>query len=331
MKILVTGGAGFIGSHLVELLVREGFKVSVIDNLSVGNLSNLNGVSKNIEFFEDDIRSSEVRKYFQGVDCVIHLAALADIVPSIERPEEYLEVNVRGTIKTLENMRFHGVPRIVYAASSSCYGIPEKYPTSETSSASPEYPYALSKYLGELVVLHWMKVYAISGISLRLFNVFGNRARTKGSYGAVLGVFIGQKLANLPLTIVGNGSQMRDFIYVKDVARAFMLAAVSSRTNEIYNVGSGIPVSIKHLADTISDNQVHIPKRPGEPDITHADIGKISSELGWEPQYSFLEGLTEAISDQASWQDSPAWTVEGIQEATGAWFKTLGDSQSIQE
>jgi len=327
----VTGGAGFIGSHLVELLVNDGFKVSVIDNLSVGKIGNLKSVLKEINFIEADIRSNDVRSCFQGVDYVIHLAALADIVPSIERPEEYLDVNVQGTIKTLENMRAHGVPRIIYAASSSCYGIPDKYPTAETCSISPEYPYALSKYLGELVVLHWIKVYGISGISLRLFNVFGNRARTKGTYGAVLGVFIGQKFANLPLTIVGDGSQTRDFVYVKDVARAFRLAALSSRTNEIYNVGSGNPVSIKYLADTLSENQVHIPKRPGEPDITHADIRKISTELGWVPQSSFLDGLTESMSDHASWQDSPAWTVEAIQKATGAWFKNLKDPEVIEK
>lgn len=321
----MTGGAGFIGSHLVELLVKEGFRVSVIDNLSVGKLSNLKNVSTEIEFIEADIRSKELGGHFKNVDCVIHLAALADIVPSIERPEEYLDVNVQGTINVLEQMRAQGVPRIIYAASSSCYGIPAKYPTAETSFPSPEYPYALSKYLGELVVLHWMKVYGTRGMSLRLFNVFGNRARTKGTYGAVLGVFIGQKLANLPLTIVGDGSQMRDFIYVKDVALAFKIAALSSKSNDVYNLGTGKPVSVKYLADKISNSQVHIPKRPGEPDITHADITKISKELGWTPQYSFEEGLKESISDNESWQDSPAWTVEGIQNATSAWFQNLGD------
>ena len=329
MKFLVTGGAGFIGSHLVELLVESGFQVSVIGKLSVGKLSNLNRVSKEIDFFEADILNSNVRECFRGIDCVIHLAALADIVPSIERPEEYLDVNVNGTVKTLENMRACEVPRMIYAASSSCYGIPKQYPTEENSALAPEYPYALSKFLGEIVAFHWMKVYGISGLSLRLFNVFGNRARTKGTYGAVLGVFIGQKLANLPLTIVGDGSQLRDFIYVKDVARAFKLAALSTKTNEVYNVGSGNPTSVKHLADLISKDQVHIPKRPGEPDITHADIGKINKELGWSPEFSFLDGLTEAMSDHESWQDSPAWTVDGIQEATGAWFRNLGNSNIL--
>lgn len=324
LKVLVTGGAGFIGSHLVELLVQDGFEVSVVDNLSVGKASNLKSVSREITFTEADIRSDNVRDCFKGVECVIHLAALADIVPSIEKPEEYLDVNVQGTIKTLENMRVHGVKRIIYAASSSCYGIPNQYPTNENHPVSPEYPYALSKYIGELAVLHWIKVYGMSGLSLRLFNVFGNRARTKGTYGAVLGVFIGQLLANLPLTIVGDGSQVRDFIYVKDVARAFSLAALSNKTNQIYNVGSGRPISVKYLADQLSKNQIHIPKRPGEPDITHADIKKISTELGWTPHYEFLQGLNESISDHESWKDSPAWTVNGIERVTGAWFKNLG-------
>lgn len=320
----MTGGAGFIGSHLVELLVEDGFEVSVIDNLSVGKASNLRNVERQITFTEADVRSREVRDCFKGVECVIHLAALADIVPSIEKPEEYLDVNIQGTMKTLENMRAHGVKRIIYAASSSCYGIPDKYPTDENHPVSPEYPYALSKYIGELVVLHWIKVYGMSGLSLRLFNVFGNRARTKGTYGAVLGVFMGQLLANLPLTIVGDGSQVRDFIYVKDVARAFRLAALSNKTNQIYNVGSGRPISVKYLADRLSKNQIFIPKRPGEPDITHANIQKIGKELGWTPQYEFLQGLNESISDQESWKDSPAWTVEGIEKATSAWFHNLG-------
>lgn len=331
MRILVTGGAGFIGSHLVELLVSEGHRVSVLDNLSVGNLDNLKSVSHEIDFTKADIRNDEIRDLFRNIDCVIHLAALADIVPSMKNPAEYLDINVQGTIKILENMRAHGVPRIIYAASSSCYGIAEKYPTKESSNIAPQYPYALSKYLGELSVFHWIKVFGISGVSLRLFNVFGSRARTSGAYGAVLGVFMGQKSANLPLTVVGDGSQMRDFIYVKDVARAFKLAALSQKTNEIYNVGSGSPVSVKYLADSISDNQVYIPKRPGEPDITHADVRKIKNELNWVPQFSFLDGLTEALSDTKSWRDAPAWTVERIQEETSAWFKNLGNFQNAEK
>lgn len=323
MRILVTGGAGFIGSHLVELLVQEGHAVVVIDNLSIGKEKNLQSIKDKILFHKVDILSENLSVFFKNVDCVVHLAALADIVPSIENPETYLSVNVQGTIKVLESMRQNGVPRIIYAASSSCYGIPEIYPTPETAPISPEYPYALSKYLGELIVLHWMRVYGVRGMSLRFFNVFGPRARTKGSYGAVLGVFMGQLRSGLPLTIVGNGEQQRDFVYVKDVAEAILKAALSPKSHQIYNVGSSRPIKVQALANLISPIQTYIPKRPGEPDLTFADTTKINAELGWQPKYSFEQGIQESLKDTEAWADAPAWTVEAISQATATWFKNL--------
>jgi UDP-glucose 4-epimerase len=186
MKALITGGAGFIGSHLAELLLKEGHDVVIVDNLKSGRLES---VPKGAHFHQADIRD-DLTPYFEGVEWVFHLAALADIVPSIENPEDYFSVNVQGTFNVLQAAKKAGVKRFLYAASSSCYGLPEEFPTKETSKISPQYPYALTKYLGEELVMHWEKVYQLPSLSLRLFNVYGPRSRTSGTYGAVFGVFI---------------------------------------------------------------------------------------------------------------------------------------------
>lgn len=218
-KVIVTGGAGFIGSHLVEKLVKEKYKVTVLDNLVTGRLENLADVKKerNLLFVKADITQLEkINKYFKGVDWVFHLAALADIIPSIVEPYEYHRANVNGTIAVLEACRKNGIKKLIYAASSSCYGIPKIYPTPEIAEMAPQYPYAFTKYIGECYALSWAKVYRLPVLSLRLFNVYGPRARTGGTYGAVIGVFIAQKLANRPLTVVGDGRQKRDFVYVTE-------------------------------------------------------------------------------------------------------------------
>lgn len=323
MNCVVTGGAGFIGSHLSELLCKLGHEVRVIDNLSIGKKTNLDSFINKIDFYNLDISKDDLTKPFQNVDWVFHLAALADIVPSINFPINYMETNVTGTVKVLEYARSAGAKRIIYAASSSCYGIPSHYPTNEESFISPEYPYALSKYLGEQTFLHWLKVYSLSGVSLRLFNVFGPRARTSGTYGAVMGVFIAQAKNNKPLTIVGDGKQKRDFVFVYDVAEAFYRAAKSQIQSEIINIGCSNPIEISYLADLISSNQVFIPKRPGEPEQTFADINKASSLLGWVPKYSFEDGLKITLADEDSWKNAPVWTVESIAEATSDWFKYM--------
>ncbi|MEQ8562905.1 MAG: GDP-mannose 4,6-dehydratase, partial [Cytophagales bacterium] len=190
MIALVTGGAGFIGSHLVDLLLNEGYKVKVIDNLSNGRIDNLKQHKGNDDFellIEDVSNYDKIEPFFKNVDWVFHLAALADIVPSIEEPMKYHNSNVDGTISVLEAAKKHGIKRLIYAASSSCYGIPEKYPTSENSPISPQYPYAFTKFIGEQYVMHWYQVYGLPVTSLRFFNVYGPRSRTSGTYGAVFG------------------------------------------------------------------------------------------------------------------------------------------------
>ena len=192
----------------------------------------------------------------------------------------------------LEAARRHGVKRFVYVASSSCYGIPAHYPTAETAPADPRYPYALTKYLGEQLVMHWAQVYRLPAVSLRFFNVYGPRARTSGTYGAVFGVFLAQLLAGEPLTVVGDGEQTRDFTFVSDVVDALLTVAESDKIGEIYNVGSGQPVSVNELVRLLGRRLRCVsPKRPGEPDCTWADISKNSHDLGWEPKVDFAEGV----------------------------------------
>jgi UDP-glucose 4-epimerase len=330
MKCVVTGGAGFIGSHLVDHLLDAGHQVVVIDNLAAGREANLEPHRGNtrFQFLRADVADhADIRPAFDGADRVFHLAALADIVPSVERPLEYHRANVDGTISVLEASRGADVKRFVYAASSSCYGLATEYPTSEAAAIRPEYPYALTKYLGERYVLFWNELYGLPTISVRFFNVYGPRARTNKTYGAVFGVFLAQRLAQEPFTLVGDGTQTRDFTYVTDAVRALVLAADSDRAGEVYNVGSGGTYSINHLVSLLQPEPPldveHLPKRPGEPDCTFADITKIRRDLGYEPRVSFEFGVREMLAHIADWRDAPVWSKETIAGATKAWFAYL--------
>ena len=210
-----------------------------------------------------------------------------------------------------------------YAASASCYGIPSDYPTNEKSKIDPKYPYALTKYLAEEMVIHWAKVYKMPNISLRFFNAYGSRSRTTGAYGAVFGVFLAQKLANKPLTIVSDGNQTRDFIHVSDLIEAIILAAQKGKNSEIYNVGGGKEISVNSIANMISSNKVYIPKRPGEPNRSLADISKIKSELNWKPKIDIEDGVKMLIKNINQWKGAPVWTPDSIAKATKEWFDFL--------
>jgi len=329
-KCLVTGGAGFIGSHLVDTLVSQGYDVTVVDNFSTGRAENLVNVKNEIELIDCDLSErGDWEETFSQVDWVFHLAALADIVPSIKQPEDYFRANVTGTFNVLQASLEAKVKRFVYVASSSAYGIPEEYPTPETSKIDPQYPYALTKHLGEELVLHWAKVYNLSALSLRFFNVYGPRGRTSGSYGAVFGVFLAQKLAGQPFTVVGDGEQTRDFTYISDIVSALICAAESAHSNRAYNVGSGQTVSVNGLVDLLGGEKVYIPKRPGEPDCTHADIEKVMQDLNWSPNVSIEEGVNLLLDDLDGWGAAPVWSPESIAEATRDWFYFL-DRQENQ-
>ena len=310
---------------MVDLLLRNGFYVIAIDDLSNGQIDNISifKKNKNYEFQKINLSTDFNPNIFKNAKYVFHLAALADIVPSIENPLKYYTSNVTGTIKTLEACRKNKVEKLIYSASSSCYGIPDIYPTPETAKARPQYPYALTKYLGEELVMHWNRLYKIPAISLRYFNVYGTRARTNNTYGAVFKVFLKQKLEKHPLTIVGAGTQTRDFIYVTDVVRANLIAAESNVDGEIFNVGTGKPQSVNYLAELIDEDAVHIPKRPGEPEVTHADITKITKMLKWKPEVSFEDGVKIMLDNIDYWKDAPLFTVKNIESATKDWFKYL--------
>ena len=325
----MTGGAGFIGSHVVDQLVARGFEVRVIDSLVGGRVENLahHRGDPAVRLEERDIRSFlPDDPLFRGAKYVFHFAGIGDIVPSIEKPLEYMSANVQGTVHMLECARRAGAGKFVYAASSSCYGL-AAVPTGETAPIAPQYPYALSKYLGEQAAMHWHHVYGLPVNSIRIFNAYGTRSRTTGAYGAVFGVFLRQKLAGKPYTVVGDGTQRRDFLYVTDVAAAFLAAADTPRSGGIYNVGAGKPQSVNRLVELLGGEVVHIPKRPGEPDCTWADITKIGKELGWSPTIPFEEGVAKVVADIDYWREAPLWDPASIQAATHSWFRYLGGRQ----
>ena len=323
---VVTGGAGFIGSHMVDLLVERGFAVRVVDNMIGGRRENLaqHAGNPDVVLEERDIRSyAPDDALFKGAKYLIHFAGIGDIVPSIERPLEYMSANVQGTVHMLECARHAGVQKFVYAASSSCYGL-ASVPTREDHPIRPQYPYALSKYQGEQAAFHWHQVYKLPVNSIRIFNAYGTRSRTSGAYGAVFGVFLRQKLAGKPYTVVGDGPQSRGFLYVTDVASAFLAAAETNHVGRFWNLGAGNPQSVNRLVELLGGDKTYIPKRPGEPECTFADIARISSELGWKPKIGFEEGVAKIVANIDYWKNAPLWDPQSIAKATQTWFQHLG-------
>ena len=325
MKSLVTGGAGFIGSHLVDALLSKGDDITVLDNFSTGRPENLVHVKDEVELVEADLSLYGTwTKYFKGVDRVFHLAALADIVPSIENPDTYYQANVTGTFNVMKACKKFNVGKVVYSASSSCYGIPDIVPTPESAEIRPQYPYALTKFLGEQIALHWSHVYGVPSISTRLFNVYGPRSRTSGTYGAVFGVFLAQKLNKKPFTVVGDGTQTRDFTYVEDVTSALITASESTLDSEIINIGSDNTYSVNRVVALLGGEVVYIPKRPGEPDCTWADISKVKKLLKWSPTVSIDQGIKNLLDNIDYWSKAPVWDPDSISIATKKWFEYLG-------
>ena len=255
MKSIITGGAGFLGCHLAEYLVKLNHKVIIIDNFSTGRLTNLEKIKRKVKIVKSDIsKDGSWKKNFNDVDWVFHFASLADIVPSIENPKNYFSSNVNGTLNVLQACRKSKPKKFIYAASSSCYGIPKKYPTPETAEINPQYPYALTKRLGEELVIHWHKVYKLKAISLRFFNLYGTRSRTDGTYGAMFGVFLGQKLVGLPFTVVGDGNQKRDFIYIDDCLDIILWLYNKPKISGIFNAGTGTTRTFLDLTKILFKN-----------------------------------------------------------------------------
>ena len=327
MKSLVTGGAGFIGSNLVDYLVKKRHKVVILDNFNTGRRSNLSQhKKKNVRIVKIDISSNKnLDKYFKGVKYVFHLAGLADIIPSIKNPDKYFKSNVVGTLNVVQAAKKANIKKLIYAASASCYGIPNKFPIKENAKINLKYPYAFTKWQAEELIMHWAKVYNFPAISFRFFNAYGPRSRTSGAYGAVFGVFLAQKLANKPLTIVGNGNQTRDFIHVNDLVNGIIKAALSKKVGKIYNIGGGQEIKVNKIANLIGGKKIHIPKRPGEPNRSLADITKIKKDLDWKPKIKIEDGVKNLLNQIHYWKDAPVWTPKSIKKETKIWFKLLRD------
>ncbi len=324
--VLITGGAGFIGSHTVDKFLNKGFKVKIIDNLSGGREENISHHKRNKNLkveFKDIRKINNNWSFLKDIKYIIHFAGIGDIVPSINNPKKYISNNFNGTLNLLENIRHLQINKIVYAASSSCYGL-AKTPTKENHPIDLQHPYALSKYLGEQVCLNYANSYKMPVNSIRIFNAYGTRSKTSGAYGAVFGVFLKQILSDAPLTIVGDGKQSRDFVYVTDLADAFYKAALSKYEKKIWNVGSSNPQSINYLAKLLNPKKaVFIPDRPGEPRKTHANIDLIKNDLNWLPRTKFETGVKKILSNIDYWKSAPLWTEKKIKKATEEWFKNL--------
>ena len=289
---LVTGAAGFIGSNLVDYLLDQGHSVVGVDNESANN-DNFHwaGMAINVKADITDYRS--MKNLFTGVDYVFHLAAESRLQSAIQNPIQAVEKNCVGTTVMLQCAREVGVKRFVYSSTSSGYGN-NPYPNVETQPDDCLNPYSVSKIAGEKFCKMYTELYGLETVVLRYFNVFGDRSPAKGQYAPVIGIFQRQRDAGEPLTIVGDGSQRRDFVHVKDVARANYLASIMplrGHVGEVFNVGSGSAYSIKEIADAISDDQVYIDKRSGEMETTFADITKIGKVIGWKPEVDVIDWI----------------------------------------
>lgn len=295
MKILVTGGAGFIGSNLVDRLVEDGHSVDVVDNLSTGKKDYLNSKAK---FYNKDIRNlEEIKPLFKNIDWVFHLAAQPRIQPSIKKPDESHGNNVSGTLNVLIASKDAGVKKFIYSASSSAYGDQQKLPLKEDMEAKPKTPYSVFKWVGEKYCKLFTDLYNLPTVCLRYFNVYGPRQSTEGAYATVIGIFLKQAKNNQPLTIVGDGKQTRDFTHVKDIIQANILAAQSNNVGkaEVINIGSGKNYSINQVAKMISNNTINIAERPGEVQDTLADNSKAKKLFNWEPSADLEQGIRELL------------------------------------
>jgi|TARA_R100000081_G_scaffold86465_1_gene56176 UDP-glucose 4-epimerase len=284
-KVVVTGGAGFIGSNLVDRLIDMGISVTVIDDLSTGKKENINPKAEFYECSLVDLNDVNAKTIFSDVDVVFHLAALARVQPSIEDPINFNKINVDGTVKVLYYANKAGVKRVVYSASSSCYGNATIVPTPETHPTNPLSPYGLQKYIGEQYCKMFSEVYDLDTCSLRYFNVYGERMALEGAYCLVMGIFAKQMLEGKPLTITNDGNQRRDFTYVQDVVDANILAATleGKLKGVSFNIGNGKNYSVNEVADMLGGEKTYGETRL-EPFETLADNFKAKSILGWNPK-----------------------------------------------
>ncbi len=292
--VLVTGGAGFIGSNLVSALIDRGLRVRIVDNFTTGKRSQLD---LRADLLEADIRDIQsIRPAFAGVDCVFHVAAMPRVPLSIEKPVETHMVNVIGTLNVLIAARDAGVRRVVYSGSSSVYGEQPRLPLREDMTPNPLNPYALQKLTGEYYTRLFHRLFSMQTLTLRYFNVFGPRMAHEGAYVTVISVFLRARREGKPLTIHGDGEQTRDFTHVYDVVRANLLAMdCPTADGRAINVGNGRNISINRVAELIGGPRVNLPPRPGDARHTLADNSEAQRTLGWRPEVKFEDGLAELI------------------------------------
>ncbi len=292
MKSLVTGGAGFIGSNLVKYLVSKNHEVTVLDKQSKKKASNLKGLLNKIDYFNIDIsKKKELDKYFKNIDYVFHLAALTSTMESFKKKKKYFDNNVKATKNIIKALKRKKIKKLIYTASASCYGNQKKIPINIFARISPENPYAKTKYESERLLLNFSKKSKLPVVSLRLFNVYGKQMNNKSIYKSVINIFLSQKKKNIPLTIIGDGNQTRDFIYISDVLSALLKAAKLKKYVKILNVASGKKTSINYLANLISKKKKYYRKRKGEIYHSLADISVTKSKLNWKPKVSIKKGL----------------------------------------
>jgi UDP-glucose 4-epimerase len=297
MKSLVTGGAGFIGSHIVDRLIDLGHEVICIDNESAVSNEQFYWNSKADNYKYDICDYDLIEPLFKGVDYVFHLASDARIQIAIQSPRKSMHTNAVGTFNILEASKTNNVKRVIYSSTSSSYGKKNTLPNIESQKPDPLTTYSSAKIFGENLMRVYFNLYGLETVSLRYFNVYGERHPLKGQYAPVVGLFLKQFKEGLPLTIVGDGTQKRDFTYIKDAVEANILAATSNNQSifgETYNIGTGKNISILDIAKTICNNVQYIEDRPGEVKETLADNNKAKNDFGWEPKYKLLEWIYNA-------------------------------------
>lgn len=302
-KALVTGGAGFIGSHLVDALVEKGVTVTVFDDLSTGKKENLSNVLDRITFTEGCVSNYDlVAKAAGGADVIFHLAAIASVVRSVEDPLMTYKINTSGTLTVFEAARTQSVPRVVYASSSAVYGNLPDLPKSEESPCCPTTPYGLHKMIGEGLAKLYRDLYGLRTTGLRFFNVFGPRQDPSSPYSGVISIFKDKITKREPITIFGDGETTRDFIYVADVITALLAAAEKKEARDVYNIGTGVEISLHDVVKAleavlnISAEVSYAPERTGDIKRSVADIGKAKRDLGWQPTVSFEDGIKKTVA-----------------------------------
>ena len=293
MKFIITGGAGFIGSHLVKFLVRKGHKIIIIDDFSNGKMSNLKEVKKKISIIKSDILNLNKVKTIDNVDCLFHLAAKTSVIESIKNPKKYFKVNYKGTKSVMDFIKRSRIKKIIFSASASCYGNTKKLPTNEKQKIEPTNPYAKSKNMAENYIRKYSLKNKVNFISFRLFNIFGPNTNKTSPYSSVITNFLNQFKKKLPLQIYGDGNQTRDFLHVNDLCECFYIGALKCEKDYIFNLGSGKRLSIVNLANLISNKIIYKKGIKNEIRDSESDISKLKKVFKWKPKISIYKSINE--------------------------------------